>query len=75
MAGDEERGCCATPDPVAETTAGTPTVIMPPPVAGPRQLPLNVVKIPGGHAFVGTSRTEVSDDGEGPTRRVRVAPC
>ena len=74
MTGDRQSGCCTTPDAVAENTAGTPAVIMPPPVAGPRQLPLNVVEIPGGRAFVGTSRTELSDDGEGPTRRVRVAP-
>ena len=74
MTGDRQSGCCTTPDTVAETTAGSPAVIMPPPVAGPRQLPLKVVEIPGGRAFVGTSRTELSDDGEGPTRRVRVAP-
>ena len=74
MTGDRQSGCCTTPETVAETTAGTPAVIMPPPLAGPRQLPLNVVEIPGGRAFVGTSRTELSDDGEGPTRRVRVAP-
>jgi len=42
--------------------------------AGQRLAPDHAVPIPGGRAFVGTDRHELADDGEGPMRRVRVAP-
>ena len=73
MTGDRESGCCTISDAAAETTAGTLAAIMPPPVTGLRQLPPDVVAMPGGRTFVGTSRTELSDDGKGPTGRVRLA--
>ena len=41
---------------------------------GVRQVPDHAVPIPGGRAFVGTNRRELADDGEGPVRRVRIAP-
>ena len=67
----EDEGCCGTPNDLA-TAPGT--VVMPPPVPGPRQVPGHAVPVPGGRAYVGTGRTEVADDGEGPVRRVGVKP-
>ena len=71
MTGHEvDAGCCTTPDP----HDGASGVTMPPPVAGPRQVPEHAVEVPGGRAFVGTSRAELAEDGEGPVRRVGVKP-
>lgn len=63
-------GCCTTPTPPADASG----VIMPAPVTGTRQVPVDAVEVPGGRAVVGTSRAELADDGEGPARRVRIAP-
>ena len=71
MTGHEvDAGCCTTPDP----HDGASGVTMPPPVAGPRQVPEHAVEVPGGRAFVGTGRAELAEDGEGPVRCVGVKP-
>ena len=70
MMAEGETHCCTTPNP-RETGPGA---FMPTPAVGHRQLPDQLVDVPGGRAFVGTARTALSDDGEGPPRRVRVAP-
>ena len=76
---ETENSCCTGPQQGGnaqphELASAPGTVVMPPPVAGPRQVAEHAVPIPGGRAFVGTGRTEVADDGEGPVRRVGVKP-
>jgi formylglycine-generating enzyme required for sulfatase activity len=44
------------------------------PVGAARRVAAHAVHIPGGRALVGTDRRELADDGEGPVRRVRLAP-
>ena len=68
---ETENSCCTGPQQGGnaqphELASAPGTVVMPPPVAGPRQVAEHAVPIPGGRAFVGTGRTEVADDGEGP---------
>ena len=72
---DDKSGCCKTPEESGTPSGGSPAgVTMPPPETGPRQVPEHAVRIPGGRAYVGTSRPEIADDGEGPVRRVGVKP-
>ena len=63
------EGCCTGPD-SGKGSGGVESVTMPPPVPGPRKVADHAVQIPGGRAYVGTGRTEIADDGEGPVRRV-----
>ena len=69
----DAEGCCTGPD-AAKGSGGAESVTMPPPVPGRRQVADHAVHVPGGRAYVGTSRTEIADDGEGPVRRVGVKP-
>ena len=66
-------GCCTGPN-AEKGSGGVESVTMPSPVLGPRQVADHAVQISGGRAYVGTSRTEIADDGEGPVRRVGVKP-
>ncbi|MCH2554631.1 MAG: formylglycine-generating enzyme family protein, partial [SAR116 cluster bacterium] len=66
-------GCCTGPN-AEKGFGGVESVTMPPPVPGPRQVADHAVQGPGGRAYVGTSRSEIADDGEGPVRRVGVKP-
>ena len=66
-------GCCTGPN-AEKGSGGVESVTMPSPVPGPRQVADHAVQISGGRAYVGTSRTEIADDGEGPVRRVGVKP-
>jgi sulfatase modifying factor 1 len=59
---------------MAVSMAGSKAVSMAAEAPGQRLVPDHAVRIPGGRAFVGTDRRELADDGEGPMRRVRVAP-
>lgn len=66
---ESSESCC--PPPTNKADGATPATPMD---DGRRRVPDNAVRIPGGRAFVGTDRRELADDGEGPVRRVRVAP-
>ena len=79
------EGCCTGPDAAkgsgnvsgngsGKSSDMAQNVTMPQPVPGPRQVADHAVQIPGGRAYVGTGRTEIADDGEGPVRRVGVKP-
>ena len=61
--------CCVPPAEMAGETARPTNAIV-----GSQQVPGHAVHIPGGRALVGTDRHELADDGEGPVRRVRLAP-